>query len=144
MRDETAARLKELRTRLESLGISVPSIGLGSTPSCSVQKKPLEGLTEIHPGNYVFYDAMQVKVNMENSGGRRAKHDLHQDQLQLGSCSKADVAVQVLTRVLGHQVHRGQLVVDCGFLGLTKQGFADLDNSYALVQVVAVWSDYCR
>eukprot|EP00095_Tigriopus_kingsejongensis_P008747 maker-scaffold92_size382268-snap-gene-1.18 protein:Tk08747 transcript:maker-scaffold92_size382268-snap-gene-1.18-mRNA-1 annotation:"d-serine dehydratase-like" len=99
--------------RLESHGIQVETVGIGSTPSCSHTGPSLGGLTEIHPGNYVFYDAQQMK---------------------LGSCQANQVAGKVLTRVIGHSLRRNQLIVDCGFLGLTKQGFEDLGRSFALIE----------
>ena len=58
-------------------------------------------MTEIHPGNYVLYDNQQV---------------------QLGSCQMESVAGKVITRVLGHYPRRNQMLVDCGFTALTKQG----------------------
>lgn len=36
----------------------------------------------------------------------------------IGSCSLDDVAVRVLTRVIGHSPHRNQLLIDCGWTGL--------------------------
>lgn len=36
----------------------------------------------------------------------------------IGSCSLDDVAVRVLTRVIGHCPHRNQLLIDCGWAGL--------------------------
>lgn len=45
-----------LNCRLQEAGIECPVVGIGSTPSCS--KPPdnlLKGITEFHPGNYVFY-----------------------------------------------------------------------------------------
>ena len=33
-----------------------------------------------------------------------------------------DVAGKVITRILGHYPKRNQMLVDCGFTGLTKQG----------------------
>lgn len=39
-------------------------------------------------------------------------------QSVIGSCSLEDVAVRVLTRVIGHCPHRNQLLIDCGWTGL--------------------------
>lgn len=36
----------------------------------------------------------------------------------IGSCSLEDVAVRVMTRVIGHCPHRNQLLIDCGWTGL--------------------------
>lgn len=95
-------------------GIKFKNVGIGSTPSCSHDSTLYAQLSEIHPGNYVFYDAQQVK---------------------LGSCGINDVAGKVLTRVIGHSVRRNQLLVDCGFSALTKQGFQELERSFAIIEV---------
>ncbi|XP_029814533.1 uncharacterized protein LOC115307288, partial [Manacus vitellinus] len=58
-------------------------------------------LTEVHPGNYLFYDLQQT---------------------QLGSCRPEEVAIRVLTRVVGHYPHRRQLLVDCGWAALSLHG----------------------
>ena len=38
----------------------VPTVGVGSTPTCSHPPASLEGVNEMHPGNYLVYDSMQV------------------------------------------------------------------------------------
>ena len=58
-------------------------------------------MRELHPGNYVMYDHQQV---------------------QLGSCSLDNVAGKVITRIIGHYPRRNQMLVDCGFTAITKQG----------------------
>lgn len=39
-------------------------------------------------------------------------------QSLIGSCTLDDVAVRVLSRVIGHCPHRNQLLIDCGWSGL--------------------------
>uniref|UniRef100_A0A4W5K8F5 Uncharacterized protein n=1 Tax=Hucho hucho TaxID=62062 RepID=A0A4W5K8F5_9TELE len=58
-------------------------------------------LSEVHPGNYVFFDVQQSVI---------------------GSCGLEDVAVRVLCRVIGHSPHRNQLLLDCGWSALRYQG----------------------
>ncbi|XP_038162255.1 D-threo-3-hydroxyaspartate dehydratase-like [Cyprinodon tularosa] len=70
-------------------------------------------LSEVHPGNYVFYDAMQSII---------------------GSCSLDDVAVRVLTRVIGHCPHRNQLLIDCGWAGISLDGAGKLPTGYAVIE----------
>jgi D-serine deaminase-like pyridoxal phosphate-dependent protein len=41
--------------RLREVGITVQSVGTGSTPTASLPISAMTGLTEIHPGNYIFY-----------------------------------------------------------------------------------------
>jgi len=59
----------------------------------------LEGVQEARPGNYVFYDAMQVR---------------------LGSCTAEDCGVTVLASVVSAQPGAGHCVVDAGALALSK------------------------
>ena len=87
--------------RLEAEGLDCPTWGIGSTPSCSHNSDKFRLMKEMHPGNYTMYDNQQV---------------------MLGSCGLGSVAGKVITRVIGHYPERNQMLVDCGFTGLTKQG----------------------
>lgn len=55
------ARLSEFIAAGRALGVE--TISSGATPS-ALQTVDLPGLTEIRPGNYVFYDAMQVGLGV--------------------------------------------------------------------------------
>lgn len=106
--------LLDVSNRLEAaIGVKVANVGTGSTPSCSHTTPLMERLTEIHPGNYVFYDAQQMLLQ---------------------SCEESDIAGKVLTRVIGGSRRRNEILVDCGFTGLTKQGF-EAQGSFALIEV---------
>ena len=41
--------------RLEAEGVTCPCVGIGSTPGCSHTPSDMTGVSEYHPGNYVFY-----------------------------------------------------------------------------------------
>jgi D-serine deaminase-like pyridoxal phosphate-dependent protein len=71
---------------------------IGSTPTASVVAQ-FSDCDEVRPGNYVFYDAFQASI---------------------GSCRFEDVAVSVLTTVVGSYPERGALIVDAGALALSK------------------------
>ena len=86
---------------LRALGLEVPSVGVGSTPTCSIPPPHLDGVDEMHPGNYLYYDTTQ---------------------LALGSCTVEDIAVRVLTRVVGHYPKSNTLLIDCGWTGASAQG----------------------
>jgi len=101
VRDSSMEAVVRLVERLKVEGLDCPTWGIGSTPSCSHRTDKFQAVTELHPGNYVFYD---------------------NQQLLLGSCAPADVAGKILTRVIGHYPRRGQMLVDCGFTAITKQG----------------------
>lgn len=100
--EEIAAIAREERaalTRFRSiLGRDDLIRSIGSTPTASVLPC-FEECEEVRPGNYVFYDAFQSTI---------------------GSCGAADVAVSVLTTVVGCYPERGVLIVDAGALALSK------------------------
>jgi len=41
--------------RVREAGVKCPSVGLGSTPTASQLSPLMKDVTELHPGNYVFY-----------------------------------------------------------------------------------------
>ena len=84
--------------RLRSEGLDVPGVSLGSTPTMSVVEN-LDGITEVRPGNYVFYDHAQV---------------------QIGSCTVKDCALTVMATVVSSQPGSGQSVIDAGAIALSK------------------------
>ncbi len=71
---------------------------IGSTPTASVVDR-FTDCEEVRPGNYVFYDAFQSTI---------------------GSCRFEDIAVSVLTTVIGAYPVRNTIVVDAGALALSK------------------------
>jgi len=100
--------------RLRGLGIEVPEVSLGSTPTLSVAED-LTGITEVRPGNYLFYDRYQSAI---------------------GACTDDDIAFSVLTTVIGCYPDRAGLVLDAGALALSKDPGAihvDPDCGYGMV-----------
>jgi D-serine deaminase-like pyridoxal phosphate-dependent protein len=95
--------MADCANRLREAGIEVPGVSVGSTPAMSVVER-LDGVTEARPGNYAFFDYMQVG---------------------LGSCGIADCAVTVLASVVSARPGDLQCVIDAGALALSKdQGLA--------------------
>ena len=87
---------------------------VGSTPTLSVIDD-FSGADEVRPGNYVFYDAFQAAV---------------------GACAADDVAVSVLTTVIGAYPERQTAIVDAGALALSKDAgpnHVDPDFGYGIV-----------
>ncbi|CAJ1333100.1 unnamed protein product [Effrenium voratum] len=92
-----AAKLRKAPWNLQ-----VPVVGVGSTPTCSnPPEQGWPGVTEMHPGNYIYYDTMQES---------------------LGSCQEEDIAVRVLMRVIGAYEKKNLLLVDMGWTACSKQG----------------------
>nr|XP_028606737.1 uncharacterized protein LOC114607579 isoform X1 [Podarcis muralis]XP_028606738.1 uncharacterized protein LOC114607579 isoform X1 [Podarcis muralis] len=111
-RTTTALTLKFM-DQLKEAGVSCSICSIGSTPSCSHPVPEMAQLSEVHPGNFLFYDAQQMMI---------------------GSCQLEDIAVRVLTRVIGHYPHRNQMLVDCGWTGLSLHSLGQLPTGYALVE----------
>ncbi|RZI42920.1 hypothetical protein EGT07_12815 [Herbaspirillum sp. HC18] len=84
--------------RLRDAGLPCEMVSIGSTPT-ALTDVPLDGVTEIRPGVYVFFDLAQAS---------------------LGVCGTEDIAVSVLTTVIGHHREAGHLLVDAGALALSK------------------------
>eukprot|EP00928_Gymnodinium_smaydae_P026466 TRINITY_DN20777_c0_g2_i1.p1 TRINITY_DN20777_c0_g2~~TRINITY_DN20777_c0_g2_i1.p1 ORF type:complete len:386 (-),score=85.11 TRINITY_DN20777_c0_g2_i1:61-1218(-) len=90
--------------KLQAAGVPCDMVGVGSTPTSSNPPSHLRGITEMHPGNFLYYDVMQAK---------------------LGSCSLEDVAVRVCTRVIGQYPKQNMLLIDMGWTGISAQGKED-------------------
>ncbi len=88
----------ELAERLRAQSIEVPKVSIGSTPTMSTVDH-LDGIDEIRPGNYIFYDNYQAT---------------------LGSCTSADPALTVLAAVIHRDLSRNKLVIDAGGIALSK------------------------
>ncbi len=84
--------------RLRAAGFAVPTVSIGSTPTCRLAAE-LPGATEVRPGNYVFFDYSQVVF---------------------GSCRTTETAVSVLATVVSSRPDLGQCVVDAGALALSR------------------------
>lgn len=99
----------ELAERLRHDGIEVPTVSIGSTPTIQ-HIDHLQGVDEIRPGNYIFFDAFQAK---------------------LGSCSFADCALTVLAAVVHRDRGRKKVVIDAGAIALSKdRGAVEPDGRF--------------
>jgi D-serine deaminase-like pyridoxal phosphate-dependent protein len=96
--EEERRVMAEFAARLAAEGLEVPEVSVGSTPAMSAVAH-LDGVTEARPGNYAFYDRMQVG---------------------LGVCTVADCALTVLTSVVSSPAGSDHSVVDAGALALSK------------------------
>ncbi|TRY85993.1 hypothetical protein DNTS_032779, partial [Danionella cerebrum] len=110
---QTTSSTLSFMEKLKSAGIHGVKSSIGSTPSCSHPVPDMAQLSEVHPGNYIFYDVQQSII---------------------GSCRVEDVAIRVLTRVIGHYPHRNQLLVDCGWAALSHDGGGRLPTGYAIIE----------
>ncbi len=88
----------ELATRLRGMGIDVPTVSIGSTPTIN-HVDHLEGIDEVRPGNYIFFDNFQAT---------------------LGSCSFEDTALTVLAAVIHKDLSHKKIVIDAGGIAMSK------------------------
>jgi D-serine deaminase-like pyridoxal phosphate-dependent protein len=108
-----AATVHNFAKRLiDEYSIKAPVVSIGSTPTCSLLlswehlRNKYFLVDEIHPGNYIFYDYMMY---------------------QMGNCHQSDIAVTVLTTVIGKNRDKKTLLIDAGALALSKDlGVKDL------------------
>jgi D-serine deaminase-like pyridoxal phosphate-dependent protein len=101
--DETVTRLSAVKDYLHGAGMESCQISVGDTPTCSVVDD-FEGVDEIRPGNFVFYDLMQEK---------------------LGACTEDEIAVAVACPVVGKYKDRGEIVVYGGAVHLSTAYILD-------------------
>lgn len=95
-RQEGEAVLRAAR-RLREAGFDCPVVSVGSTPTALLGECP-QGVTEVRAGVYPFMDLTM-----------RA----------LGVCTSDDLALSVLTTVIGHRRSDGALLVDAGWTALS-------------------------
>jgi D-serine deaminase-like pyridoxal phosphate-dependent protein len=94
----TEARLlATLRDQAGAAGVRVEEISVGSTPTARFSVRE-EGITELRPGNYIYYDRTQVA---------------------LGSAAWDDCALTVLSRVVSRPAP-DRLILDAGSKTLTS------------------------
>jgi len=100
--------------RLREAGLPCPSVSVGSTPTVTFARS-LNGVSEARAGVYMFQDLVMAG---------------------LGVCAVDDIALSVLTSVIGHRRTAGELVVDAGWMALSRdRGTAGqaVDQGYGLV-----------
>ncbi len=104
----------EAATRLRAAAVPVSQVSVGSTPT-ALFARSLQGVTELRAGVYMFFDLVMAG---------------------LGVCKIEDIAVSVLTTVIGHRTDRDWLIVDAGWMALSRdRGTADqrIDQWYGVV-----------
>lgn len=100
--------------QLRAAGFPVETVSVGSTPTVHYARS-LEGVTEARVGVYAFGDLVQAG---------------------LGTCAIEDIAISVLASVIGHNRQHGRVLVDAGFLALSRdRGTSDfpVDWGYGAV-----------
>jgi D-serine deaminase-like pyridoxal phosphate-dependent protein len=60
---EEAAAMARVKASIEAVGVAVPEVSVGSTPT-ALASDAYEGVTEMRPGNYVFLDLTPVQLGL--------------------------------------------------------------------------------
>ena len=111
-RDEFEAMAEQERSltvqaaeRLRGEGLNCDIVSVGSTPTVHYGRS-LQGVTEVRAGVYAFGDLVQA---------------------ELGTCAVDNIAIGVLASVIGHNRHHGRVLIDAGFLALSRdRGTSDM------------------
>jgi len=105
MAEQERALTVEAAERLRAAGLPCPTVSVGSTPTLHYARS-LDGVTEARAGVYAFGDLVQA---------------------ELGTCGVDDIAIGVIASVIGHNRQHGRVLIDAGFLALSRdRGTADL------------------
>jgi D-serine deaminase-like pyridoxal phosphate-dependent protein len=99
---------------LRAAGLPCPVVSVGSTPTAFFARD-LSGVTDVRAGVYVFFDLVMAGI---------------------GVCKLDDIAISVLASVIGHQRDKGQIIVDAGWMSVSRdRGTADqpIDQGYGVV-----------
>ncbi|MFM0204182.1 DSD1 family PLP-dependent enzyme [Paraburkholderia fungorum] len=99
---------------LRAAGLPAPVVSVGSTPTAHFARD-LTGVTEVRAGVFVFFDLVMAG---------------------LGVCATDDLALSVLATVIGHQRDKGWILVDAGWMAMSRdRGTARqrIDQGYGIV-----------
>ncbi len=100
---ETVTRLAHLRDHLATVGYADLALSIGDTPCCAMVED-LRAVDEIRPGNFPYFDLMQVEI---------------------GSCTLDEVAAVVACPIVSLYPARGQVVIYGGGVHLSKESIHD-------------------
>ena len=103
--------------RIRAAGLPCAVVSVGSTPT-ALSAAGLEGVTEVRAGVYVFFDLVMHNI---------------------GVCDTSDIALSVLTTVIGHQPEKGWVIVDAGWMAMSRdRGTQKQKHDFGYGQVCGV------
>ncbi|WDI31643.1 alanine racemase [Hyphococcus flavus] len=107
--NEERARTLACAAILREAGYAAPTVSIGSTPT-ALAPGSVEGITEIRAGVFVFFDLVMASLNV---------------------CSLDEIALSVLTSVIGRRDDKRWVITDAGWMALSRdQGIASHGDSY--------------
>ncbi|RAQ13958.1 DSD1 family PLP-dependent enzyme [Burkholderia cepacia] len=96
--EQERSRTVQAAERLRAAGLPCPVVSIGSTPT-ALAARHLDGVTEVRAGVYVMFDLVMHNI---------------------GVCDLSDIALSVLTTVIGHQEEKGWAIVDAGWMAMSR------------------------
>ena len=114
---QEAETLAGLRERAAASGIALDEVSVGATPTLRFSAGQ-KGVTELRPGNYVYFDRTQVA---------------------LGAATLDDCALTVLATVVSK--HADRIILDCGSKTLTNDQARGISKAGGYGAVLAGESD---
>ncbi len=84
--------------RLHEAGLPCDVVSIGSTPT-ALAAEHLDGVTEVRAGVYIFFDLVMHNVGVNQT---------------------SEIALSVLTTVIGHQPEKGWVIVDAGWMAMSR------------------------
>jgi D-serine deaminase-like pyridoxal phosphate-dependent protein len=111
--NERSAAVMAARALRES-GLPCEVVSIGSTPTAHFARD-VRGVTEVRAGVFAFFDLVMAG---------------------LGVCTVDDIALSVLAAVIGHQRDKGWILVDAGWMAMSRdRGTANqqIDQGYGVV-----------
>lgn len=101
--------------RLREHGLPCPVVSIGSTPT-AFAIDDLTGITEVRAGVYVFFDLVMSGLKV---------------------CDEEDIAISVLSSVIGYQEDKNWLITDAGWMAMSRDRGTSThvkDQGYGLVK----------
>src|SRR5678810_174319 len=95
--EQERARSVLAAEHLRAAGLRCEVVSVGSTPT-ALSAQQLDGVTEVRAGVYVFFDLVMAGTTV---------------------CGLDEIALSVLTTVIGHQPERGWIMIDAGWCPIT-------------------------
>lgn len=96
--EQERARSVRAAERLRAADLPCDVVSIGSTPT-ALSAPQLQGVTEVRAGVYVFFDLVMAGTSV---------------------CRLDEIALSVLTTVIGHRPERGWIIVDAGWMALSR------------------------
>ncbi len=114
MAERERAAVVRCANELRAAGLPCDIVSVGSSPTATYAES-FAGVTEVRAGVYMFFDLFMAGISV---------------------CAVDDIALSVLTSVIGHQTEKGWIITDAGWMALSRdRGTAGqkVDQGYGLV-----------